>query len=48
MRTALNIPGGVVEDVSGHGGNVTVQEPGVVDVTALHAPASLQHARPAS
>jgi uncharacterized protein YlxW (UPF0749 family) len=48
MRTALNIPGGVVEEVAGGGGNVTVQEPGVVDVTALHAPTSLQHARPGS
>jgi uncharacterized protein YlxW (UPF0749 family) len=48
MRTALNIPGGVVEEVIGDGGNVTVQEPGVVDVTALHAPTSLEHARPVS
>jgi uncharacterized protein YlxW (UPF0749 family) len=48
MRTALNIPGGVVEEVTGDGGNVIVHEPGVVDVAALHAPTSLEHARPVS
>jgi uncharacterized protein YlxW (UPF0749 family) len=48
MRTALNIPGGVVASVSGDGGNVTVQEHEVVDVTALSKPKDLQHARPVS
>jgi uncharacterized protein YlxW (UPF0749 family) len=48
MRTALNIPGGVVASVSGDGGNVIVQEREVVDVTALSAPLDLKHARPVS
>ncbi|WP_425435402.1 DUF881 domain-containing protein [Micromonospora pattaloongensis] len=48
MRTALNIPGGVVASVSGDGGNVTIQEHEVVDVTALSKPKDLQHARPVS
>lgn len=48
MRTALNIPGGVVASVSGDGGNVTVQEREVVDVSTLSAPLDLKHARPVS
>jgi uncharacterized protein YlxW (UPF0749 family) len=48
MRTALNIPGGVVASVNGDGGNVIVQERDVVDVQALSAPTNLKHARPVS
>jgi uncharacterized protein YlxW (UPF0749 family) len=48
MRTALNIPGGVVASVSGDGGNVIVQEREVVDVATLSAPLDLKHARPVS
>nr|MDT0657681.1 DUF881 domain-containing protein [Micromonospora sp. DSM 115978] len=48
MRTALNIPGGVVASVGGDGGNVAIQEREVVDVTALSAPGELRHARPVS
>ncbi|HEX5543819.1 MAG TPA: DUF881 domain-containing protein [Micromonospora sp.] len=48
MRTALNIPGGVVASVMADGGNVLVQEREVVDVTALSEPVNLQHARPVS
>ncbi|MFI6760997.1 DUF881 domain-containing protein [Micromonospora sp. NPDC050417] len=48
MRTALNIPGGVVASVTGDGGNVTVQEREVVDVSTLSAPLDLKHARPVS
>ncbi|WP_410809205.1 DUF881 domain-containing protein [Micromonospora sp. 067-2] len=48
MRTALNIPGGVVASVRNDGGNVTVEERGVVEVSALHAPIKLEHARPVS
>jgi uncharacterized protein YlxW (UPF0749 family) len=48
MRTALNIPGGVVASVSGDGGTVIVQERETVDVTALSAPTELQYARPVS
>lgn len=48
MRTALNIPGGVVASVRGDGGNVTVEERAVVDVSALAAPVDLRHARPVS
>ncbi|MGC4854730.1 DUF881 domain-containing protein [Micromonospora sp. DT4] len=38
MRTALNIPGGVVASVGGDGGNVTFGEREVAEVSALHAP----------
>ncbi|RLP89915.1 DUF881 domain-containing protein [Micromonospora sp. BL4] len=48
MRTALNIPGGVVASVQRDGGNVTVEERGVVEISALHAPIKLEHARPVS
>ncbi|MFJ6197925.1 DUF881 domain-containing protein [Micromonospora sp. NPDC092111] len=48
MRTALNIPGGVAASVSGDGGNVIVEEREVAEVSALHAPLKLEHARPVS
>ncbi|MFG1869476.1 DUF881 domain-containing protein [Micromonospora arborensis] len=48
MRTALNIPGGVVASVRGVGGNVTFGEREVAEVSALHAPIKLEHARPVS
>ncbi|MEV7328082.1 DUF881 domain-containing protein [Micromonospora sp. NPDC093244] len=48
MRTALNIPGGVVASVRGDGGNVTFGEREVAEVSALHAPIKLEHARPVS
>jgi uncharacterized protein YlxW (UPF0749 family) len=48
MRTALNIPGGVVASVNGDGGNVIVQERSAVDVKALSAPIALKYARPVS
>jgi len=48
MQTALNIPGGVVDAVRQHGGNVTMRQPDVVRVTALHAGGPLRYARPVS
>lgn len=48
MRTALNIPGGVVASVRGGGGNVTFGEREVAEVSALHVPIKLEHARPVS
>ncbi|MDG4800786.1 DUF881 domain-containing protein [Micromonospora sp. WMMD980] len=48
MRTALNIPGGVVSTVRGAGGNVTTEDREVVEVSQLHAPIKLDHARPVS
>lgn len=48
LRTALNIPGGVVESVGNTGGTVIVHEPGVVTVSALRPPTTLQHAQPVS
>jgi uncharacterized protein YlxW (UPF0749 family) len=48
MRTALRIPGGVVAAVQRAGGNVIVEEREVVEVSALHAPVKLEHARPVS
>jgi len=48
MRTALNIPGGVVASVSGGGGTVIVEERDMVEVTALSDPKVLRYARPVS
>ncbi|MDO3705653.1 DUF881 domain-containing protein [Micromonospora sp. C28SCA-DRY-2] len=48
MRTALNIPGGVVASVAGDGGNVIVEDREAAEVSALHAPIKLEHARPVS
>ncbi|MFI7606466.1 DUF881 domain-containing protein [Micromonospora sp. NPDC049366] len=48
MRTALNIPGGVVASVQNDGGNVIVEDREVAEVSALHAPIKLEHARPVS
>ncbi|MFU8874207.1 DUF881 domain-containing protein [Micromonospora sp. SL4-19] len=48
MRTALNIPGGVVASVSDAGGNVIVEDREAVEVSQLHAPIKLEHARPVS
>jgi uncharacterized protein YlxW (UPF0749 family) len=48
MKTALNIPGGVVATVSSDGGNVIVEDPGKVTVSALAAEPNLQYAQPAS
>ncbi|MGW5669589.1 DUF881 domain-containing protein [Micromonospora sp. NPDC003776] len=48
MRTALNIPGGVVASVRDAGGNVTPEDREAVEVSQLHAPIKLDHARPVS
>ncbi|WP_432825302.1 DUF881 domain-containing protein [Dactylosporangium sp. CA-092794] len=47
MRTALNIPGGVVDSVRQRGGTVSVREADPVHVTALHTAGALQYAKPA-
>ncbi|WP_433527851.1 DUF881 domain-containing protein [Micromonospora sp. CA-263727] len=46
MRTALNIPGGVVAEVARDGGNVIVEDREVAEVSAQHVPSTLEHARP--
>ncbi|RIV37339.1 DUF881 domain-containing protein [Micromonospora radicis] len=46
MRTGLNIPGGVVASVAQDGGNVIVEDREVAEVSALHKPRTLEHARP--
>ncbi|MFG3688570.1 DUF881 domain-containing protein [Micromonospora sp. NPDC047740] len=48
MRTALNIPGGVVASVTDASGNVIVEDREAVEVSQLHAPIKLEHARPVS
>ncbi|WP_408606696.1 DUF881 domain-containing protein [Catenuloplanes japonicus] len=48
METALRIPGGVIESIMDNGGNVTPQEQGVVDVSAIHDVNTLRYARPVS
>ncbi|WP_416904267.1 DUF881 domain-containing protein [Micromonospora echinospora] len=48
MRTALNIPGGVAASIRGDGGNVSFEDREVAEVSALHEPITLEHARPVS
>jgi uncharacterized protein YlxW (UPF0749 family) len=48
MQPALNIPGGVVDTVRQHGGNVIVQESTVAHVTALRQAGTLKYAHPTS
>ncbi|MFF5175703.1 DUF881 domain-containing protein [Micromonospora sp. NPDC000089] len=48
MRTALSIPGGVIAVVRGDGGNVLPEDREVAEVSALHGPMKLEHARPVS
>ncbi|GGK37243.1 hypothetical protein GCM10010124_32460 [Pilimelia terevasa] len=48
MKSALTIPGGVVETVADDGGSVTMEPAAVVKVTARYTGFNLQYARPAS
>jgi uncharacterized protein YlxW (UPF0749 family) len=48
MATALKIPGGVAASVAGDGGTVIVEDREVVEVSQLHEPVKLEHARPVS
>jgi uncharacterized protein YlxW (UPF0749 family) len=48
MQTALNIPGGVVDTVRQHGGNVIVQDAGVARVTAVRPASAPRYAQPTS
>jgi uncharacterized protein YlxW (UPF0749 family) len=48
MQTALSIPGGAVDTVKQHGGNVTMASPGTVRVTALRQATTPKYAQPAS
>jgi uncharacterized protein YlxW (UPF0749 family) len=48
MQTALNIPGGVVDTVRQHGGNVTVRGSDTVLVSARHSASAPRYARPVS
>ena len=48
MRTALNIPDGLVPSIKADGGNVIVDERDTVDVTAVAPPVDLKHAEPVS
>jgi uncharacterized protein YlxW (UPF0749 family) len=48
MQTALSIPGGAVDTIEQHGGNVTMASPGTVRVTALRPAATPKYAQPAS
>ncbi|BCY12244.1 DUF881 domain-containing protein [Actinoplanes sp. L3-i22] len=48
MRTALQIPGGVVASVKSDGGSVTMDSRSMVEVTAVRKATALQYARPVS
>jgi uncharacterized protein YlxW (UPF0749 family) len=48
MQTALNIPGGVVDQVQHDGGTVLVQTPGTVRVTTLAPATTMKYAHPVS
>ncbi|HSK26573.1 MAG TPA: DUF881 domain-containing protein [Jiangellales bacterium] len=47
LDTALNIPGGVVEEVAGSDGRATIRQEDSVTVDVLHVPSEPQYARPA-
>jgi uncharacterized protein YlxW (UPF0749 family) len=47
LDTALNIPGGVVEEVTNEGGRATIRQEDELTVDVLHEPAEPQYARPA-
>jgi uncharacterized protein YlxW (UPF0749 family) len=46
METAMNIPGGVVQDMTRLGGSVTIQQSDAVVVDALRPPDTPQYASP--
>lgn len=46
MASAMTIPGGVVETVRQKGANATVAERPSVEITSLHTPAPMTHAKP--
>jgi uncharacterized protein YlxW (UPF0749 family) len=48
MRTALQIPGGVVASINGAGGSVTMESQTMVEVTAVRKAGTLQYAKPTS
>jgi uncharacterized protein YlxW (UPF0749 family) len=47
LDTALNIPGGVVEEVTNVGGRATIRQEDELTVDVLHEPEEPQYARPA-
>jgi uncharacterized protein YlxW (UPF0749 family) len=47
LDTALNIPGGVVEEVTNDGGRATIRQEDELTVDVLHEPDEPQYARPA-
>lgn len=47
LDTALNIPGGVVEEVTNDGGRATIRQEDELTVDVLHEPEEPQYARPA-
>jgi hypothetical protein len=48
MTTAMGIPGGVLDSLTGKGGTGTVVEHDLVRITALHELKTPQYARPAA
>ena len=48
MQTALSIPGGALDTTKSHGGNVQLDSPGTVQVTAIHPTTVLKYAKPSS
>ncbi|MBN1170860.1 MAG: DUF881 domain-containing protein [Micromonosporaceae bacterium] len=46
MRTALQIPGGVIDNVQQRGGTVSVNEGGTISISTLHHGEGLRYARP--
>jgi uncharacterized protein YlxW (UPF0749 family) len=48
LDTAMTFRGGVVDDVTGDGGNVIVDEPRTVDITTVRSAPTLEYAKPVS
>lgn len=48
MQTAISIPGGPVDTIKQHGGNLLIGPPGTIRVTALHFAGTMRYAHPVS
>ena len=46
LSSAMTIPGGIVETVRQKGANATITESSLVEITSLHRPTEMTHAKP--
>jgi len=46
LSSAMTIPGGIVESVRQKGAEASVSESGDIEITSLHQPTPMTHAKP--